>query len=137
MHRLQLSGFTVKAIVVGFSVFGIVVLFLIGYLSEVPRVGLSDLDEHVGEVVKARGTVLGTVHYSSGASKIMIIDGNKTAEVYVETAGDDMDIGIIFPQQFVSPTVNVDREQGYLCFQTSLPFLSRQDLLQQPLSDTI
>lgn len=89
MHDLQLSGSAVRAFVIVFSIVGIMVLALIGYLSEVEEVGLSDLEGHAGEVVRSRGVVLGTVHYGSGASKLLIFDRNDTAEVYIETSGKE------------------------------------------------
>ena len=89
MHDLQLSGSAVRAFVIVFSIVGIMVLALIGYLSEVEEVGLSDLKDHAGEVVRSRGVVLGTVHYGSGASKLLIFDRNDTAEVYIETSGKE------------------------------------------------
>ena len=89
MHDLQLSGSAARAFVIVFSIVGITVLALIGYLSEVEEVGLSDLEDHAGEVVMTRGVVLGTVHYGSGASKLLIFDRNDTAEVYIETSGKE------------------------------------------------
>ncbi|MCK5773091.1 MAG: hypothetical protein KAH57_04830, partial [Thermoplasmata archaeon] len=89
LHDLQLSGSAARAFVIVFSIVGITVLALIGYLSEVEEVGLSDLEDHAGEVVMTRGVVLGTVHYGSGASKLLIFDRNDTAEVYIETSGKE------------------------------------------------
>ncbi len=93
MHDLQLSGSAVRAFVICFSIVGILILVLIGYLSEVEEVGLSDLEGHVGEVVRSRGVVLGTVHYGSGASKLLIFDCNDTVEVYIETSRKDFKPG--------------------------------------------
>ncbi len=89
MHDLQLSGSAVRAFVIVFSIVGIMILVLIGHLSEVEEVGLSDLDSHTGEVVETRGVVLGAVHYGSGASKLLIFNGNDSAEVYIETSREE------------------------------------------------
>ncbi len=86
LHDLQLSGSAVRAFVICFSIVGILIMVLIGHLSEVEEVELTDLKNHIGEVVQSRGVVLGTVHYGSGASKLLIFDCNDTAEVYIETS---------------------------------------------------
>ncbi|MGA1847988.1 MAG: hypothetical protein ACMUHB_01485 [Thermoplasmatota archaeon] len=75
---------TVKLIVVGFSLIGLLVLGTISYMTEVPRIDISEAPDHIGERVEISGTVLGEERSSSGACSLMVIEGNDTLEIYIE-----------------------------------------------------
>lgn len=93
MASIQLSERTVKLIVVSLSILGVTGLFVMAQFSEVEDIRIPDLKDHEGKRIRSRGMVVGQDFLPSGASRLLILDGNDTAEVYIERSSKDYDPG--------------------------------------------
>jgi hypothetical protein len=117
MTMPQLSERSVRIAVLGFSVVGLIALTLIASLTEVDEIGISELNEHLGERVRIKGTMIGNSHSGSDSAWIMLREENESLEVFIER-GD----GNILPGSIVTadgevvtidgePTLSVQNEE--------------------------
>lgn len=84
-----MSGFVlresaVKAIVLSFSIAGVSLLAVISLISDVDRVAISDLADHIGEEIECDGVVVGARHMDTGSASLQVLGDNCTIEVYIE-----------------------------------------------------
>ncbi len=66
---------------------------LLAQWSETPKVSISELHDHEGETVRSNGMVIGQDLLSSGASRLLLVDGNETAEIYIERSSNEYPSG--------------------------------------------
>jgi hypothetical protein len=84
MVGLSLSEGKVKAIVICFSLFGMIALFFIGSLSEVPSIKIAEAGEHDGELVSIRGHIAGVDSVKGDSSVVLLYDSGNVIKAYVE-----------------------------------------------------
>jgi hypothetical protein len=117
MAMPQLSERSVRIAVLGFSVVGLIVLTLIASLTEVAEIGISEVDDHVGERVRITGTLIGNSHSGSDSAWIMLREENDTLEVFIERGDGDIQPGSLVTAEgeVVSidgePTLSVQNEE--------------------------
>lgn len=93
MSGIPVSERTVKIIVITLSIAGVLGLVVLAQWSETPQVNISELQDHEGETVRSYGLVIGQDLLSSGASRLLLVDGNGTAEIYIERSSNEYPSG--------------------------------------------
>ncbi len=91
----QVSERSVRIAVLGFSVIGLIALGVIASLTEIEEVHLWEAEDHVGERVRVKGTLIGSYPSGSDSAWILLREGNSTLEVFIERGDGDIDPGSI------------------------------------------
>ncbi|MEA3559712.1 MAG: hypothetical protein U9R75_10705 [Candidatus Thermoplasmatota archaeon] len=92
MVDLSLSEGKVKVLVICFSLFGMIALFFIGSMSEVPSISIAEAGEYDGELVSIRGHIAGVDSVKGDSSVVLLYDSGNMMKAYVE---DDLDNDIL------------------------------------------
>ncbi|RLF59109.1 MAG: hypothetical protein DRN37_04195 [Thermoplasmata archaeon] len=93
MSAFRISEARVRAVVIIFSVTGVLLLTLMAYLAQPDELALGELEGSDGRKVRTKGTVVGQYFNEHGSSIIMIVDGNASAEVFIERSSENYGTG--------------------------------------------
>jgi len=93
MSVMVISESTVKKIVFATSLIGIVVLCAISVFTGIDTVKLDELEDHSGEKVWTRGSVIGTRSEDDGSMEVLLNDGNITVEIFIESYDEELKTG--------------------------------------------
>lgn len=84
MSGIHLSEGRVRSIVIAVSIVGMIVLLIIGSLSETPLIGIDEAGGYEGERVRIEGQVVGIDPMEGDSSSILLYGSGGTIEVLLE-----------------------------------------------------